>query len=481
MKRRRLLLGVAVFGAALFLLLIPAGVWADGGSPSGGLSVLDDIADAILRELPGKFTKDQLLKGAVRGLFETIGDPYADYLDKTEYHRFQEEMQGEYGGIGVVVESREGFVTIMTVFPSSPAQRAGLQPGDRIISVDGRSLEGMTVGDVAALIRGEAGTGVNLSVYRPVEERRFDVRLERQAIELPSVDTRYLEGGLGYIKLSGFAANTGEEFRYIYRRLVGIGAKGIILDLRDNPGGFLDQAVEVAQVLVPRGPLVHIVDGGGGKVTIDAIPQPPGPPLVVLVNAGSASASEIVAGAVQDNGAGVIVGARTFGKGSVQSVVSLPGGGALKLTTHRYLTPRGRSLEGEGITPDVVVQDGVVVLPEFEPLDSRPVRRGARGRSVLGLQQRLKYLGYDPGPADGAFGTRTAAAVRAFRQANGITEGNPSEAGTATLTTLERLVQERFRRQKQAAGDPGLWRAIEVVESRIRSGSADGVPLPGPP
>lgn len=488
MRLKRLLLGV-VFGAALFFFPVPAalGTAGDPVSPSGVSAVLDDVADVILRELPGKFTRDQLLERAVRGMLETLDDPYAEYLGEEEFHQFTEEMQGEYGGIGVVIESRDGEVTITTIFPASPAQHAGLQPGDRIVSVNGRNLAGMSLGGVSRLIRGEVGTEVDLSLYRPAEKRRLDVRLKRQIISLPSVDTRYLDGQIGYIKLSGFAADAAEQFKFIYQRLVGIGARGIIVDLRDNPGGFLDQAVEVAQVLVPRGPLVHIVESGGGnKMTIDAIPHPPGPPLVVLVNAGSASASEIVAGAVQDSGAGVIVGAKTFGKGSVQSIVSLPGGGALRLTTHRYLTPSGRSLDGQGITPDVVVQGGgvhgdAVPLPEIAPLGVRPIRRGMVGPAVVGLQQRLNYLGYDAGPADGVFGFRTAAALRAFQQASGIRERGASEAGTATLAALDRLTQERLRRHKQAAGDPGLLKAIEVVESRIRSGPAAGAPLPGPP
>lgn len=439
----------------------------DGGAGSD-LGIIEEIIRLIQEEYRGEANRDQLLKGAIQGILETLGDPYSYYMDPEEYKRFTEEMSGSFGGIGVHIEARDGFVTIVSVIPGTPADDAGIEPGDRLLAVDGQSLQGASVERAVGLIRGRPGTEVRLTIDRG--GRTMEITLTRAVIELPSVDTNYMAGNIGYIKISQFNTDTGRQFRFIYDRLVSIGARAIIVDLRNNPGGLLTEAVEVAQTLVPKGDLVHVVDNRGGRLTLDTVPHKPGPPLVVLVNGGSASASEIVAGAVQDNRAGILVGTRTFGKGSVQSVIELPNGGALRLTTARYLTPRQRSIDGTGLVPDVVVEeaDPNYQPPAFAAVGGRTLRAGMVGLDVLGLQQRLNYLGFSAGPEDGVFGPRTLAGLRAFQRARGVAEAHRGRAiaGPRTFAALEKAVQEQVAARRRARADLPLQKAVELINRR---------------
>lgn len=467
MKRRR----AAAVAAALVIALVGGGFAArtvSGAAPSpsgsaapGGLGVITEVMHLIFNEYNGKVTVSDLIKGAVRGMLDALKDPYSYYLDPEEYRRFNEEMQGFFGGIGVMVESQEGHIVIVSVLPGTPADQAGIQPGDLILSAEGKSLEGAAVEEAVRLIRGEPGTEVRLLIGRKGVSP-FELRLKRAVIDIPSIDTRYMEGGIGYIRLNQFSGNVAEQFRFIYDRFVSIGAKGIIVDLRNNPGGYLDQAVAISQLLVPKGPIVHVEDNRGGKVTIDTIPHKPGPPLVILVNEGSASASEIVAAAVKENRAGTVVGTRTYGKGTVQTVIELQNGGAVRITTARYLTPSGASIEGKGLEPDVVVEeaDGSYHPPEFAPLGNRTLRRGMIGLDVLGVQQRLSFLGYDPGAADGILGQRTMAAILAFQRSAGVKEAG---FGPKTAAALESAVGERVTARRSSAQDLPLAKAVEII------------------
>ncbi len=464
-----------MWAAAVFFALAWAGATGAQELPAGHppLSVKPEdvvraVMDFLLEEYGNKVQPRDLLKGAIKGMLESLGDPYSYYMDEEELRHLEEETEGRYGGIGAVLESREGRVVIQSVIPGSPADLEGLRPGDAIVAVGDKRLAGMSLDQAVKLIRGEPGTEVELSIERPGVSTLLRIKIKRAMVSLPTVDTQLLPGNFAYIRIWSFeASSVGERFRYIYDRWVKVGARGIVLDLRSNPGGQLSQAVEVAQVLVPRGPVVHIQDlSSGSRVTIETLPHPPGPPLAVLVDGGTASAAEIVAAAVKENGAGVVVGRRTFGKGSVQSIVPLPVGGALRLTTARYLTPRGNALDGRGLDPDIEVP----VVPggdhSFSPLGRRTLRRGMVGLDVLGLQERLSFLGYDPGPLDGVFGRRTAAALARFQRAEGLQGEQPGVASGATFSALEAAVRRKLESMARDGSDLVLERALEELKKR---------------
>lgn len=324
---------------------------------------------------------EQILEGAARGVVESTGDPYSTYFTPDEFRDFQIDLTGHYSGIGVVVsEDEDGGVVVQTPFEGSPGATTpfegagpddpvGLQPGDVIIAVDGRDVTGESVEAVARMIRGPEGTRVTLEVLREGYDEPLRFVITRRDIEVPSVQAEMLEGQIGYIRLTQFLPDTPDDFTAALQRLRAQGMRGLIIDVRNNPGGELDAVVRVADRLLPAGPIVHIDYRHQRRQTHTSDPDALGLPLAVLINQGSASASEILAGAVQDYGAGVLVGEHTFGKGSVQTVWPLGGGGALgprggtgggsagvKLTVARYLTPKERPIEqGKGIQPDVEV------------------------------------------------------------------------------------------------------------------------------
>lgn len=477
MRRAARLLALLWLAAAL----VASPVAAQGQSQAGGgqeqsasqpasVHPIPEIIELIQSVHPSATDRESLIKAAIKGMLESLGDPYSYYLDPEEYRDFSQEIRGFFGGIGVVVERREGFVTVVSVLPGTPADQQGLEPGDRLLAVDGKSIEGAEINQAVRLIRGEPRTKVKIKLWR--NGRTFEVELTRAVIELPAVDTRYLdEARVGYVKVTEFSAGVGDQVAYIYRRYANMGVRGVVLDLRNNPGGLLEEAMTVADALVLRGSLVQIVDSRGGKTEVPATGHAPGPFLVVLVNGGSASAAEVVAGAVQDSGAGLLVGTKTFGKASVQDVIPLPTGGAIRLTVARYLTPKGRLIDGKGLEPDVKVEeaDPHYQPPPFAPLGRRALRPGLLGLDVLGLQQRLRYLGYDPGPDDGVYGSRTAKAVAAFQRARGIREGG---AGPRTLAAVEKAVQQRVEARRKDGSDRVLQKALAIIAERARSGQA---------
>jgi len=292
------------------------------------------------------------------------------------------------------------------------------------------------------------------------------VEIVRREIVLHTVEGRMLEDGIGYIKVALFDQRTASEFGQKLSELKEKGLKGLILDLRDNPGGLLSASVEVAGYLVPPGPVVRVEDRATGRQVFRSDTPALGVPLVVLVNGGTASGAEIVAGAVRDHGVGILVGTRTFGKGSVQSIIDLENGGGLKITTARYLTPAGTALDGRGLEPDVVVEplpprEEEAEFPAFQ--FKRELRRGLIGLDVLDLQQRLRALGYDPGPIDGIFGPLTERALRRYQQDRSL---QPTGAlDEATAATLGRAPDGET---EPPSGDRQLDEALAILRDQIR-------------
>jgi len=299
-----------------------------------------------------------MMQGAIRGMMDSLGDQHSSYMDPDQYRQSNIPMDGGYEGIGAWVDATGEYLTIVSPMPDSPAEKAGLIPGDQIIAVDGEDMTGIDGSLVIRKVIGPAGTSVTLTVFREGEEEPFDVTLERAQIAVPSVEHEILDGNIGYIKLYRFSKISPEEFAAGLEELLDQDPEGLILDLRNNPGGFRDQAVEITSQFIGEGVIMYQEYRDGRRDTFDAVKGGLATdiPLVVLVNEGSASGSEIVAGAIQDYQRGTIVGMVTFGKGSVQSWVPLVDEqGLVRVTIARWLTPNERVIHELGIVPDIEI------------------------------------------------------------------------------------------------------------------------------
>lgn len=345
----------------------PVGNGKEEKLPIEELRAFAEIFDRIKSDYVEKVTDRKLIEHAIRGMVEGL-DPHSSYLNKEEYNELQVGTTGEFGGLGIEVGMEDGFVKVIAPIDDTPAQRAGLEAGDLIIRLDDKPVKGMSLDDAVKNMRGKPGTSIGLTVLRKGKDKPLEFTIERAIIKVKSVKTRMLEPGYAYVRLTTFQANTADEMvKAIQQQLKesNNGLKGMVLDLRNNPGGVLNSAVEVSDAFLDDGLIVYTE----GRLPDSQLNFPASPgdvlqgaPLVVLVNDGSASASEIVAGALQDRKRAIIMGEQTFGKGSVQTVIPVGEHGALKLTTARYYTPSGRSIQAQGIAPDIKVVE-VKVTP----------------------------------------------------------------------------------------------------------------------
>ena len=299
-----------------------------------------------------------LLHGALRGMIGALGDPYSTFFEPEEYSRWQESLQGEYSGVGMEITTRDGKVTVVSPLPGTPAEAAGIKPGDWIQAVDGESTEGWTLEEASMRIRGPEGTPVTLTVQHP-DGTVEDITIVRARIHVDPVRAEYLEDEhVGYVRLLRFDFDAPAELGKVLYSFPLDELQGVILDLRYNPGGLLSAAVDVASYFIDKGIIVRTLGPAFGSRTYSSRGNSfPNVPLAVLVNEGTASASEIVAGAIQDHKVGVLVGRKTFGKGLIQEfVMRLPDGSAIKLTTGEYFTPSGHPVQDVGLTPDILVE-----------------------------------------------------------------------------------------------------------------------------
>ena len=292
--------------------------------------------------------------GAIDGMVKSLNDPHSNYLSPKMYKTLMEQTEGSFAGIGVVMGmDNEQKIHIVGIMENSPGQKAGLQEGDEILAVDGIPVTQMAFDEVATHVRGQAGTDVVLTIMR--DNANQDITITRDNIKLKTVGHKMLDNNIGYIQIVSFSEDTANEFNEAYNDLKNQGMKALVLDLRNNPGGLLTTCVEIAKKLVPKGEIVSIVDKQGNKETYSSSLEAPEYPLVVLINKNSASASEILSGAIQDTKAGTIIGNTSYGKGSVQTILPMFEDDAVKLTIAKYYTPSGRSIDGTGITPDIEI------------------------------------------------------------------------------------------------------------------------------
>ncbi|MHB1305889.1 MAG: S41 family peptidase [Limisphaerales bacterium] len=353
-----------VFGAQRYLLSAESDAKND---VYGNLRLFSIVLERVRQDYVDgdQLTYQDLIHGALQGMLNTL-DPHSEFLDAQKYGELKKDTEGSFGGVGIQVGVRGDFLTVIAPIDDTPASRAGVMSGDRIIKIDGRNTERLGLQDAVKLLRGEPGSSVNLTLMRPSGGSVLEVTLERENIKVETVrdingkgEFPLGEDKIGYVRLTQFGENSSRELSVALKRLQEQGLEGLVLDLRDNPGGLLDQAAQVCDRFLPAKTLVVSTEGRDPSerrefrsTGRDLIPKLP---VVVLVNGGSASASEIVAGSLQDLKRAVIVGEKTFGKGSVQSIIPLPGGCAVRLTTAKYYTPSHKVIHEEGITPDIIV------------------------------------------------------------------------------------------------------------------------------
>jgi carboxyl-terminal processing protease len=394
-----------VIGSLLVVLTLSLGGSVASKSPESGATyeqlklfteVLSIVQNQYVDEVPPRDLIYSAIKGTLRGL-----DPHSSFLDPDSYREMQVETSGSFGGLGIEITLRDDILTVVAPIEGTPAYRAGIHSGDRIIKIDGIVTKDMQLSDAVKRMRGRPGTKVTISVAREGWTEPKDIEIMREQIRVQSVRTHDLEDGIGYLRLRQFQEQTAHDVEAALEKFSKAGKKAMVLDLRNNPGGLLTAAVEVAEKFLDDGKLVVYTEGRVRNQNMRFSAHAKKPlstiPMVVLINQGSASASEIVAGALQDYNRAVVVGTQSFGKGSVQTIIPLSDGSGLRLTTAKYFTPKGRSIHGKGITPDIEVEvpkekNGAAAPkpPSLDPMED--LKRDVQLQRALDVIKAMRVL-----------------------------------------------------------------------------------------
>ena len=351
------------------------------------LEKLVELKEIIKKNYVDGADDETLMEGALKGMFQALGDPYSVYMTRQEFKNFTESTRGTYGGIGVIVtKDEDGYIAVVAPIEDTPGEKAGLKTNDRIIKVNDKDIIGFETEAAVSLIKGKAGTIVTLTVMRDKVQEPLTFKIRREEIVLKTVKTRVLDNNIGYLRISMFDEDTGKEFKKGLKNLQNEKIKGLIIDLRQNPGGYVTQCIEVADELLDKGLVVYTEDVNKKRETYYSKDGKIDIPFVILVDEGSASASEIVSGAVKDRKAGLLIGTKTFGKGLVQSVEPYHGGTGYKITTQKYYTPNGISINKVGIEPDILVKS----LETKEGQKPEDIKDVQLDRAVAELMKQIK-------------------------------------------------------------------------------------------
>ncbi|UOF91356.1 S41 family peptidase [Fodinisporobacter ferrooxydans] len=409
-----------------------------------------------------KESPDTLLNGAINGMVQSLNDPFSTYMDPKAAAKFNDMIQSSFEGIGAVMESDNGKIVVASVFKDSPAEKAGLKAKDQILSVNGKSLQGIDVDKAAMMIRGPKGTKVTLDVERPSTSQKLQLSIVRAAIKEDTVFSKQLGNGMGYIQITQFSENTAKEFDTQLQSLEKQGIKGLVIDLRQDPGGLLDSVKTIADELIPKGKTILQVENRNGQK--DVYKSDKGTvnlPIVGLVDGGSASAAEILSAALHESGGYPLVGEKTFGKGTVQTTQPYSDGSSVKYTIAKWLTPDGNWIHKKGIMPEYVVH-----LPSYFNLPvltaSDKLKYDMNNDQVKAAQQMLLAIGFDPGREDGYFSKQTEQAVSDFQKAKGL-----QADGIIQGQTINALMDALREKMKQ--DDTQLKMAEDVLQKEINS------------
>ena len=446
---------------------------ADAGS-SNSEAYLDsrmDTLERLIKEIRQNYKDDVSYKtmadGAFNGVLESLGDPFSVYYSTQEEGlQFVDDALGEYSGIGVSIESYNGRCRVVSPIAGSPAEKAGIRTGDIITGVDGADLSEKSLSQISDMLRGEAGTKVTLTIDRGGDI--LSIPVTREKIKSATVMGKMLDADMGYIRITQFGLNTHLEFKAERLKLLNRGASSLILDLRGNPGGVMETAIDIARQIMPAGPVLYYAQKGKIVETVTA-PGAQGKtvPMVVLVNEGTASASEMLAGALQDSDTAKVVGTTTYGKGVAQQLAQLPGGAALKLSMYYFMTPGKRVIDHKGISPDYAVYNGLgldaqkieKIYGNLAPMSEKAkYEAGQTGLNVYGAQQRLLLLGFDT-DVTGTMDVRTVTAVKSFQKEQGL-----SAYGGLDYATMNALTKAFGDYISGNGEDKQLQKAIELLK-----------------
>ncbi|MFD1416965.1 S41 family peptidase [Oceanobacillus jeddahense] len=427
------------------------------------LNKISQTFDMIQSNYIEDIDDQELVEGAIEGMLSTLDDPHTSYLDSEMMEQFNEQIESSFEGIGAEVSEVEGYITIMSPMKDSPAEKAGLRPNDQVLSVDGESLEGLNVNEAVAKIRGEKGTDVVLEIQRSGTSDPFEVTIQRDTIPVETVYSEvHSEDGndTGVIQITNFSEHTGEEFEEQLTELENQGIDGLVIDVRGNPGGLLDVAEEILQQFVPSDmPYLQIEDAdGNAEEYVSDLDEEKEYPISVLIDEGSASASEIIAVAMKELDYD-IVGETSFGKGTVQQAMPLGDDSSIKMTTFKWLSPNGVWIDGEGVEPTIEQrQEDYYYSTPIQVEDDDPLTFDHTSEAVANMQVMLSGLGYDTGRTDGYFSEETESAVEDFQEDNDLEATGEVDEETGGL--IETQVVEKIR---DGEDDTQLERSLEEL------------------
>ncbi|SEG61539.1 S41 family peptidase [Paenibacillus sp. UNC499MF] len=452
--------------------LLPLGSNSVGASATAGSSGLSsqDVGkiaktyQLIENKYLNKVDHDKIMNGAINGMLESLEDPYTVYMDSNEAKQFSESINSSFEGIGAEVTSEDGKIKVVSPIKGSPAEKAGIMANDVIVSVNGEKLDGLTVNQAVVKIRGQKGTQAKLEILRQGSTDSVQVIVVRDEIDIETVFGEMLEGGIGKIEIRQFSANTAEHFQEELKKLETQGMKGLVIDVRNDPGGLLNVVIDIVEPFVPKGkPIVQIENREGKREATTSKDGSKKYPVVVLTNKGSASASEILAGAFKEAVGSKTVGETTFGKGTVQEtyVKEMGDGSNIKMTVYKWLTPDGNWIHKKGIEPDIAVEQPAFfkasILSKKDTL-----KPDSNSDDVKNLQLMLTGVGYEPGRTDGYYSSKTADAVKAFQKSSGLpVTGN---VDSATAKKLESAVLEAVKLPKN---DNQLKAAVKELQTQL--------------
>lgn len=464
MKRKILIL------LLIITLMLPGATFAAPDSNLHTIGTLESLMDIIKSDYYKDVDDETLIRGAIDGMFKTL-DPHSNYMDQEEFKELNAFTSGEFGGIGVSIEKKDDKITVVSPIDGTPAHEAGLNTGDVIVSVDDVDVKDYSLDKAVTLIRGEAGTKVKLGIIKAGKQDITYVELIRAIIKIESVkkETPYgkkaedeiKDKNIGYIRLTEFNDNTYDDFMEDIKQYKEEGKKGIIIDLRNNPGGLLDSVVDICKEIIPEGPIVHIDAKGeaNDETYFSKLKNPPFK-IAVIVNGGSASASEILTGAVKDSKIGIIVGTKTYGKGTVQNILFLTNGGGVKITIAEYMTRDKIHIDGKGIEPDIKVEPtGEEALAEVKA--GRDIHFGTVGLDVYGIQQRLINLGYKIKP-DGIMGKATLGAANKL-----LKDNNLPQVQYLSKATQQKIIELYNQNVTKTIKDTQLEAAIKELQKLL--------------